>query len=71
MPTARCAAVERYLRVLTPAEERQLSSLLEKTMQPLGTDAYGVCHLCRHCDLAACPVDQCPMHAHEDTWPAI
>lgn len=70
MLTARCAAVERYITVLTPAEEQQLSGLLEKLMRPLGTDAYTVCHFCRLCDLAACPADRCPMHAHEDTWAA-
>jgi MarR family transcriptional regulator, negative regulator of the multidrug operon emrRAB len=71
MLTARCAAVERYLTVLTPAEEQQLAGLLVKLMQPLGADAYSVCHFCRLCDLATCPADQCPMHAHEDTWPAL
>jgi MarR family transcriptional repressor of emrRAB len=71
MLAARCAAVERYLTVLAPDEERQLTALLEKLMQPLGTDAYSVCHFCRLCDLARCPADQCPMHAHEDTWPHV
>jgi DNA-binding MarR family transcriptional regulator len=71
MLAARCAAVERYLTVLTPAEENQLSALLEKLVQPLGTDAYSVCHFCRLCDLATCPAEQCPMHAQEDTWPAV
>ncbi|HEY6257041.1 MAG TPA: MarR family transcriptional regulator [Xanthobacteraceae bacterium] len=71
MLAARCAAVERYLTILTSAEEQQLSALLEKLMQPLGTDAYSVCHFCRLCDLATCPADQCPMHAHEDTWPQV
>jgi MarR family transcriptional regulator, negative regulator of the multidrug operon emrRAB len=71
MLTARCAAVERYLTVLTPAEEQQLAGLLVKLMQPLGADAYSVCHFCRLCDLATCPADQCPMHAHEDTWPTL
>jgi MarR family transcriptional repressor of emrRAB len=71
MLAARCAAVERYLTVLTPDEEQQLSALLEKLMRPLGTDAYSVCHFCRLCDLATCPADQCPMHAHEDTWPHV
>jgi MarR family transcriptional regulator, negative regulator of the multidrug operon emrRAB len=71
MLTARCAAVERYLTALTPAEEKQLAGLLEKLMQPLSTDAYSVCHFCRLCHLATCPADQCPMHAHEDTWPAL
>lgn len=71
MLTARCAAVERYLMVLTSAEERQLSRLLEKLMVPLGTDAFSVCHFCRLCDLATCPADQCPMHVNEAGWPAI
>jgi hypothetical protein len=71
MLAARCAAVERYLTVLTPAEEQQLAGLLEKLMRPLGTDAYSVCHFCRLCDLATCPADKCPMHAHEDAWPAV
>jgi MarR family transcriptional regulator, negative regulator of the multidrug operon emrRAB len=71
MLKARCAAVERYLGVLTSAEERQLAGLLEKLMKPLGTDAYSVCHFCRLCDLAACPADQCPMHANEASWPSV
>jgi DNA-binding MarR family transcriptional regulator len=70
MLAARCAAVEGYLTVLTPAEEQQLAGLLEKLMRPLGTDAYRVCHFCRLCDLANCPADQCPMHALEDSWSA-
>ena len=69
--TARCAAVERFLTVLTPAEQAQLSGLLEKLMKPLGTDAYSVCHFCRLCDFAACPADQCPMHANEEAWSEI
>jgi MarR family transcriptional repressor of emrRAB len=71
MLTARCAAVERYLTVLTPAEEQQLSGLLEKLMKPLGTDAFSVCHFCRLCDLATCPADQCPMHANEEAWSEV
>jgi len=71
MLAARCAAVERYLSVLTPAEERQLSGLLEKLIQPLGTDAYTVCHFCRLCDLVSCPADRCPMHANEASWPEV
>jgi MarR family transcriptional regulator, negative regulator of the multidrug operon emrRAB len=71
MLAARCAAVEGYLTALTPAEEREFSRLLEKLMRPLGTDGYRVSHFCRLCDLATCPADQCPMHAHEETWPQI
>jgi DNA-binding MarR family transcriptional regulator len=71
MLAARCAAVEGYLAALTSAEQRQFSKLLEKLMQPLGTDGYRVSHFCRLCDLATCPADQCPMHAHEETWPQV
>jgi DNA-binding MarR family transcriptional regulator len=66
---ARCAAVKDYLGVLTAAEERQFARLLEKLMRPLGKDAYGVSHFCRLCEFAACPGDQCPMHANMASWP--
>jgi len=68
---ARCAAVKDYLGALSPAEEKQFTRLLEKIMRPLGTDAYGVSHFCRLCDFAACPADQCPMHANMDSWPEV
>jgi len=71
MLQARCAAVEGLMTALSPAEEEQFSALLEKLMRPLGTDAYSVSHFCRLCDLATCPADQCPMHAQEETWPAL
>ena len=65
---ARCAAVETYLGVLTAAEEKQLATLLEKLMRPLGTDAYAVSHFCRLCEFTVCPADQCPMHDNMESW---
>ena len=68
---ARCAAVKNYLGVLTAAEEKQFAHLLEKLMRPLAQDAYGVSHFCRLCEFAACPGDDCPMHANMESWPEI
>lgn len=65
---ARCAAVEKYLGVLTADEEVQLAELLEKLMRPLAIDGYAVSHFCRLCEFTACPGDQCPMHANMESW---
>lgn len=62
---ARCAAVDGYLSVLTKAEEEQLAGLLDKLMRPLATDGFAISHICRLCNLTACPPDRCPMHAGE------
>ena len=60
---ARCAAVDGYLGALTAAEQDQLAGLLDKLMRPLATDGFAISHICRLCNLTACPPDQCPMHA--------
>lgn len=61
--TARCVAVDGYLDGLAPAEEKQLTALLEKLIRPLAIDDFAVSHFCRLCDFTACPDDKCPMHS--------
>jgi MarR family transcriptional repressor of emrRAB len=62
---ARCVAVETTLGVLDAQEEQQLAHLLEKLMGPLAKDDIAISHFCRLCNFAACPGEQCPMHAGE------
>jgi MarR family transcriptional regulator, negative regulator of the multidrug operon emrRAB len=59
----RCVAVDSYLRILTPAEQKQLAGLLEKLIRPLATDEFATSHFCRLCNFTACPGEECPMHS--------
>ncbi len=58
----RCAALCDAIRVLSPAEERQFSHLIEKLLRILTTSAAEADHICRLCDGTACPPESCPVH---------
>lgn len=45
---------------LTPADQLGLSRVLEKMLVALTADRETCDHICRFCQLAACPQDRCP-----------
>jgi hypothetical protein len=54
--------VSDYLDVLSPPEQAQFATLLEKLIRPLAGDDIAVSHFCRLCNFDACPDGNCPMH---------
>ncbi len=59
---ARRKSLEPALDVLTSAERAQLLRLTEKILAGLTQDKLHADHICRLCDLAACPDDTCPVN---------
>ncbi len=58
---ARQQAMQRALGVLTPTEQVRLLRLVEKLLAGLTRDQPHCDHICRLCDLAACPEARCPV----------
>ena len=58
---ARRAVLAGALAPLTPAERRELGSLLEKVLAGLTRDAEHADQVCRLCDEAICPAQRCPV----------
>jgi DNA-binding MarR family transcriptional regulator len=58
---ARQQAMQRALGRLTPGEQGQLLRLVEKLLAGLTRDESHSDHVCRLCDLAACPEARCPV----------
>ena len=46
---------------LTPAEQEQLTSLLEKMLAAITTDKLRADAICRLCDEDVCPAENCPV----------
>jgi MarR family transcriptional regulator, negative regulator of the multidrug operon emrRAB len=46
---------------LTPGERKTLTATLEKVLAAITTDRAHADHICRLCDLAACPEKVCPV----------
>jgi MarR family transcriptional regulator, negative regulator of the multidrug operon emrRAB len=46
---------------LTPAEQEQLASLLEKMLVAMTTDKLRAYAICRLCDEDVCPAESCPV----------
>jgi len=62
------------LDVLGPGERKTLTAALEKVLAAITTDRAHADHICRLCDLAACPEKVCPVElaarAHASSAPA-
>jgi DNA-binding MarR family transcriptional regulator len=58
---ARRAALAPALDLLTTAERAQLGRLTEKMLAGLSRGREHADHICRLCDLAACPAGTCPV----------
>jgi MarR family transcriptional repressor of emrRAB len=64
----RCAALTEVTEALTPAEQDQLASLLEKLLRAVTTGVDEANHICRLCDEIACPGADCPVHQKALTY---
>jgi hypothetical protein len=49
------------MRALSAEDRRDLTRLLEKMLPALTPDREACDHICRLCELAACPQDRCPV----------
>ena len=62
------------LSALGPGERKTLTAALEKVLAAITTDRADADHICRLCDLAACPEKVCPVElaarAHTSSAPA-
>ena len=54
-------ALTAALGTLSPAERKTLTATLEKVLAAITTDRAHADHICRLCDLAACPEKACPV----------
>lgn len=59
---SRCAILAGLTDALTADEQDQLSRLLEKMLRQAATGVIEAAHICRLCDEAVCPGDECPVH---------
>jgi DNA-binding MarR family transcriptional regulator len=67
---ARQRALAPALGVLSAAEQAQLLRLTEKLLGGLTRDREHSDHICRLCDLTACPGDSCPVECAVHPTPA-
>ena len=58
---SRQGALTAALGELTPGERKTLTATLEKVLAAITTDRAHADHICRLCDLAACPEKVCPV----------
>jgi MarR family transcriptional regulator, negative regulator of the multidrug operon emrRAB len=58
---ARRAAIRQPLAALTPQEQAALEKLLDKMLYAMTPDRERCDHICRLCEIAACPQDICPV----------
>jgi len=58
---SRKAVVSSPLAALSAAEQRTLEQLLEKLLKALTPDRERCDHMCRLCEISACPQDICPV----------
>jgi MarR family transcriptional regulator, negative regulator of the multidrug operon emrRAB len=58
---ARRAALKRPLAALTPQERATLENILDKMLYAMTPDRDRCDHICRLCEIAACPEDSCPI----------
>jgi MarR family transcriptional repressor of emrRAB len=57
----RAAALKRPLAALTPQERATLENILDKMLYAMTPDRDRCDHICRLCEIAACPEDSCPV----------
>ncbi len=59
--SGRAAVLDSLTERLTAEDRRDLARLLEKILPLLTPDRDACDHICRLCELAACPQDRCPV----------
>jgi DNA-binding MarR family transcriptional regulator len=67
---ARRAALREPLEVLTSQEQAMLEKLLDKMLHAMTPDRERCDHICRLCEIAACPQDICPVETAALEWEA-
>ena len=68
--TARRGALRQPLAALTSQEQAVLEKLLDKMLYAMTPDRERCDHICRLCEIAACPQDICPVETAALTWQA-
>ena len=58
----RCLALGEIVDVLTERQRNQFDKLVEVLLRSLTTSPQESDHICRLCDDAACPPEDCPVH---------
>ena len=59
---ARCLALGEFVNALSPEQRAQLDGIAETLLRALTRSAVEAGHICRLCDVFACPEDRCPVH---------
>lgn len=67
---ARRAALRQPLAALTQREQATLEELLDKMLYAMTPDRERCDHICRLCEIAACPQDICPVETAALAWQA-
>ncbi len=67
---ARRGAMRRPLTALTSQEQAMLEQLLDKMLYAMTPDRERCDHICRLCEIAACPQDICPVEVAALAWQA-
>jgi len=68
--TARGGALRQPLAALTPQEQAMLERVLDKMLYAMTPDRERCDHICRLCDIAACPQHICPVETAALAWQA-
>lgn len=58
----RCVALGGFVDVLSAEQQAQLASISETVLRAMVDAAPDSWFICRLCDTAACPPDECPVH---------
>jgi MarR family transcriptional regulator, negative regulator of the multidrug operon emrRAB len=67
---ARRGAIRQPFTALTPEEQAILEKLLDKMLYAMTPDRERCDHICRLCEIAACPQDICPVETAVIAWKA-
>jgi MarR family transcriptional regulator, negative regulator of the multidrug operon emrRAB len=67
---ARRGALRQPLAALTAQEQATLEKLLDKMLYAMTPDRERCDHICRLCEIAACPQDICPVETAALAWQA-
>jgi DNA-binding MarR family transcriptional regulator len=67
---ARRGALRQPLTALTAQEQGTLEKLLDKMLYAMTPDRERCDHICRLCEIAACPQDICPVESAAIAWQA-
>lgn len=65
----RCVALGEFVDVLSPEQRAQLDGIAETLLRAMTRSAAEAGHICRLCDVIACPEDRCPVHQAAVAFP--